>query len=111
MKRMSRIEEALENAIRLRSIREHHEQGSEPAKPVLSDIGINILVISSDQGALRLISHLQPLLQAEIIGTSDIVQGIRYFFDKMPVDIDDHELRFAASMLDNLCCCYRRKLG
>jgi hypothetical protein len=103
---MSRIEEALENAVRLRSIRENHEQGNEPSKPFLSDIGINVLVISNDQGALRLISQLQPLLQAEIIGAKDIVQGIRYFYDKMPMEIDDHELRFAASMLDNLCCYY-----
>jgi hypothetical protein len=103
---MSRIEEALKNAIRLRSIRENNEQGNEPAKPVLSNIGINILVISNDQGALRLISNLQPLVQGEIIGANDIVQGIRCFFEKMPDKIDDHELRFAATMLDNLCCCY-----
>jgi len=103
---MSRIEEALENAVRLRCIRENHDQGKEPSKAVLPDIGINILVISSDQGALRLIAQLQPHLQAEIIGAKDIVQGIRCLFDKMPMEIDDLELRFAASMLDNLCCCY-----
>lgn len=102
---MSRIEEALQNAIRLRNITEVQNNGSQGKDKGDTGSGINILIISKDQGALRLISHLQPLLDADIIPARDIVQGMKSLFDKVSWEIDDQEIRFAASMLDNLCCC------
>jgi hypothetical protein len=102
---MSKIEEALQNAIRLRGIKDVQTHGRLSEEKGDTDAGINILVISRDQGALRLITHLQPLLNGEIIPAGDIVQGMKSLFDKLPLEIDDQELKFAASMLDSLCCC------
>lgn len=101
---MSRIDEALKRATCLRKINENHEKVLESQEPDLPEIKINILVISDDQRVFKMINHLQPLLQAEIIAANDIVQGLEMFFDKRPVAVDKHELNYMASMMLNLCC-------
>jgi hypothetical protein len=101
---MSRIDEALKRATYLRNINENREEVHKPPETDLPEIKINILVISDDQRVFKMIDHLQPLLQAEIIAANDIVKGLEMFFDKRPVAVDKHELNYMASMMLNLCC-------
>lgn len=101
---MSRIDEALRRATCLRNINENHEKAQKSQEPDLPETNINILVISNDQRVFKLIDHLQPLLQAEIVAANDIVQGLELFFNKRPVAVDKYELNYMASMMLNLCC-------
>jgi hypothetical protein len=101
---MSRIDEALERATCLRNINGNLEKVLKSQEQDLPESNINILVISNDQRIFKLIDHLQPLMQAEIVAANDIVQGLELFFDKRPITVDKCELNYMASMMLNLCC-------
>ncbi len=102
---MSRIEDALKNALLSRSIIEKGENVQEQRTYTTPDIGINVLIISRDLRISELVNNLQSLSQAEIITSHDIALGMKSFFEKRPIEIDDYELKFTAMMLDSLCCC------
>jgi len=101
---MSRIEDALKKARLLRSLLEESEWSQEPQGSLTSDNGINVLIISRDPRVADLINSLQSLLQAEIITSDDIAQGMNSFLEKRFIEIDKYELKFTARMLNNLCC-------
>lgn len=101
---MSRIEEALENAVRLRNLKEAVETGHAPAGRDLAEAGINVLIISEDNRLSGLIHHLQSILHGDIIAATDVIQGMKFFFADNPMAIDEYELKFTAMMLDDLCC-------
>jgi hypothetical protein len=100
---MSRIEDALKNAILSRSILEEQGRVRDRQDSLNTDNGINILIISRDLHISKLINNLQSLSEAELIASDDIALGMKFFFDKVPIKIDEYELRFTALMLENLC--------
>jgi hypothetical protein len=106
---MSRIEDALKNAQIFRRIIENNECIQKPPSAPSQVEGINVLIISSDLSLPCLVKNLQPLSQAEIIVSEDIVCGMEKFLENSPVMINGFELRFTALMLDTLCCCYGRE--
>ncbi len=108
---MSRIEDALKNALLSRSIIENGESVQEQRSSTASDIGINVLIISRDLHISKLINNLQSLSQAEIITSHDIALGMKSFFEKRPIEIDEYELKFTALMLDSLCCCCTERVA
>ncbi len=101
---MSRIEEALKNALLSRNITEKQERVHEPRSSQRPDRGINVLIISRDLHISKLINHLRPLSYAEIITSDNIAPGIKSLFERRPIEIDEYELKFTALMLDYLCC-------
>ncbi len=103
---MSRIEEALAKAVFARSITEKQGKLNKGHGSQTQDSEISILIISRDLRISELVNNLRSLSDAEIITSDNIVLGIRSLFERRPIEIDDYELKFAAVMLDNLCCYY-----
>ncbi|NVN93019.1 MAG: hypothetical protein HXX11_20825 [Desulfuromonadales bacterium] len=101
---MSRIEDALRKAQLLRSLIEDKDKAIVPWDMQGQERGINVLIISRDPHMSTIVNNLQSLSEGEIIASDTVVRGMASLFEKRPMEVNEHEVRFAAQMLDALCC-------
>lgn len=100
---MSRIEDALRKAQLLRSLIEDKDKAIVPWDAREQERGIDVLIISSDPHISNIVNNLQSLSDGEIITSDTVVKGMTSLFEKRPLEVHEHEVRFAAQMLDALC--------